>query len=85
MSKRARYAGPSGTGVELTVPLDDGQIKSVHIEHGHQLPTEIAGQPVSAAFRDQLLAQDDWAEVDQTTGDKTNSKAAKTADEEKGR
>jgi hypothetical protein len=60
--KRAVYIGPSGTGVDLAVPLANGEIRNVHVDHGDQLPTEIDGVAVPASFRDGLLEQEDnWS------------------------
>jgi hypothetical protein len=73
--KRAKYTGPSGTGVDLIVPLANGESRSVHVEQGHQLPTEIDGQAVPASFRDELLKQEDnWSEVKQATGQELAAK-----------
>lgn len=71
--KRARYDGPSGTGVDLTVPLENGESRPVHVDQGQQLPSSIDGQRVPASFRDSLLEQDDWSEVKQATGSETKS------------
>lgn len=75
--KRARYDGPSGTGVDVPVELDSGEIRDVHVDQGAQLPTSIDGQPISARFRDRLLEQDDWSEVRQATGDTKPAKGEK--------
>jgi hypothetical protein len=72
--KRAVYRGPSGTGVDVTVELDSGEFRNVHVDQGAQLPTEIDGQPIRASFRDSLLQQDDWSEVKQATGNDTKKK-----------
>ena len=69
--KRAVYRGPSGTGVDLTLELDNGEFRSVHVDQGAQLPTEVDGQPIKASVRDSLLQQDDWSEVRQATGSDT--------------
>lgn len=66
--KRAVYRGPSGTGVDVIVELDNGEFRSVHVDQGAQLPTDIDGQKISAKFRDSLLEQDAWSEVKQATG-----------------
>jgi hypothetical protein len=74
--KRAVYRGGSGTGVDLSVPLGDGQHVPVHVDQGAQLPTEIeyggVKHKVPASFRDSLLEQDDWSEVNQATGPKAD-------------
>jgi hypothetical protein len=76
--KRAKYIGASGTGVDLIVPLANGEERSIHVDQGHQLPTEIDGQPVPASFRDELLKQEDnWSEVKQATGDSKPAKGEK--------
>lgn len=73
--KRAAYRGPSGTGVDLTgVELANGELRSVHVEQGAQLPTEIDGVRVSAAYRDRLLEQEDWHEARQATGNQQPAK-----------
>lgn len=67
--KRARYVGPSQTGVDLTVPLPDGTSRALQVPHGGEVPMEIDGQKVPAAFRDALLEQaDNWTEVKRATG-----------------
>lgn len=67
--KRARYDGPSGTGVDIPVELENGETRFVHVDQGAQLPTEIDGTPVRASVRDALLEQKDtWSEVRQATG-----------------
>lgn len=77
--KRARYNGPSGTGVDLTdVELVDGQIRAVHVPQGGQLPTDIGGVKVAASYRDGLLGQADWSLVRQP-GRRKPKKAAAAA------
>lgn len=61
--KKAKYTGPSGTGVDLDVRLSDGQVKPVHVDQGHDLPGEIGGVSVLPAYWDNLLEQADWTEV----------------------
>lgn len=80
--KRAVYNGPSGTGVDLLVELSDGQLRPCHVDQGGQLPAEIGGVKVSAAFRDGLLEQDDWKPRKQATGDETNPPASSRKDKE---
>ena len=65
--KKARYDGPSGTGVDLTISFPDGQYRRVHVDQGHQLPTEVDGLTVPASFRDALIKRGDWAEVNVNT------------------
>jgi hypothetical protein len=65
MSRRARYDGPS-TAVEVYLP--DGRV--VEVERGHLLPTEVEGEAVPAAVRDELLERADWSEVDQSSSKK---------------
>ncbi len=66
-TRKARYDGGSGTGVDVLVTLADGQQRYVHVEQGHQLPTEVGGVDVPAKARDALTATDDWTEVDVNT------------------
>lgn len=74
---RARYDGPSGTGVDIPVELETGEIRNVHVDQGKQLPTDVDGIAISAKFRDSLLAQDTWSEVRQTTGSDKPAKGEK--------
>jgi hypothetical protein len=75
--KKARYDGPSGTGVDVLITFPDGQTRWIHVDQGHQLPAEMEdGPPIPASERDRLLATDDWTAVDVATGDKTAVKAA---------
>lgn len=63
MSRRARYDGPH-EAVEVFLPNG----RTVVVENGHLLPTEDeAGDQIPAAFRDSLLEQRTWSEVNQTT------------------
>jgi hypothetical protein len=62
---RAKYTGPSGTGVDLTVELDTGENRPVHVKQNGLLPEDIDGTPISAAFRDSLLQQDGWTRYKQ--------------------
>jgi hypothetical protein len=62
--KKARYDGPSGTGVDVQVSYPTGEVRWVHVDQGHQLPTELEdGAKVPASVRDSLLATVDWSEV----------------------
>lgn len=58
MAKRARYDGPF-PAVVLAHPETGATIE---VELGHLLPAD-----VPAGFRDSLLEQSDWSEVDQAT------------------
>ncbi len=60
--KQAQYAGGSGTGVDLTVRLADGQQRPRHVDQGESLPDEIGGVPLDPEFIDGLLEQADWTE-----------------------
>lgn len=83
--KKARYDGPSGTGVDVIMTLPDGQIRNVHVDHGHQLPTELEdGTKIPAAERDKLLATTDWAEVNIDDAPKQESKSEPATVAEKG-
>lgn len=64
MSDKARYIGGSQSGVDITVPLDNGEDRVITIPQGGELPTEIDGVKVPAGFRDLLLEQkDNWTRV----------------------
>jgi hypothetical protein len=64
MSIKARYTGGSLTGVDLAIEFKDGDIVQVHVPHGGELPEEVQGRKVPAAYRDSLLEQtDNWSEV----------------------
>ncbi len=71
---RARYDGPSATGVELLVELQDGQTYPVQVKKNGLLPEEVGGQSVAASFRNKLLEQEDWSEFRQSdsSSDKSN-------------
>ena len=76
---KARFVGHPD-GVDLTVPVaTDGEPpRHLHIAHGGELPTEIDGHTVPAAYRDSLLEQkDNWTSVKRS---ETKATAA-TADE----
>lgn len=62
--KKARYVGPSGTGVEVTLP--DG--RTVHVPQGGELPAD-----APADLRDALLAQEDWTEVNRSASGESRS------------
>jgi hypothetical protein len=81
MSVRARYDGPSGTGVDITVELDSGEIRTTHVKQGGLLPEDINGVAISAAFRDSLLEQDGWTRYKQPAG---SSSTAKSDDKKEG-
>ena len=82
--KRARFVG-TPDGVNLTVPVltEDEPDKHITVVYGGELPTEIDGHKVPAAFRDSLLEQkDNWTLVNRATGDdaKPKAEASKPAD-----
>lgn len=85
---RARYVGhPDGIDA-LEVPLADGTTARVpHISHGGELPAEIDGVKVPAAFRDSLLEQsDNWTRVERQAhkpAAKTEAKTAPTGEDTK--
>jgi len=64
MKQNARYEGGSGTGVDLTVLLVDGQQRPRHVDQGEALPTEIADAAVDPEFVERLLEQGDWQPTD---------------------
>jgi hypothetical protein len=80
---RARYSGSSGTGVDLTVELDTGEFRNVHVKQGGLLPEDVNGSPISAAFRDSLLAQDDWTRFRQSAQSSSTKTDAPAADDKK--
>lgn len=67
MKKNARYEGGSGTGVDLLVPLEDGQQRRVHVDQGQELPADFAGVAVDPEFVDRLLETDDWTTPSETS------------------
>lgn len=80
--KRARYTGTSQTGVDLSIPVTDGEFLHVHVGHGAELPAEVDGVKVPASYRDALLAQgDEWSEVRRATGDDVKSKSPAKEDD----
>lgn len=78
MSVRARYDGPSGTGVDVTVELDSGEIRTTHVKQGGLLPEDINGAAISAAFRDSLLEQDGWTKYKQPASSSSTVKSDTT-------
>jgi hypothetical protein len=76
---RARYDGPAAEGVDLTVELDNGEFRQVHVKQGGLLPDDIDGNAVSTAFRDSLLDQDGWSRYRQPA---TTTKGATGAEKE---
>jgi hypothetical protein len=67
--KRARYVGDPD-GCDITIPLANGETRNRHIPHGGEIPIEIDGARVPAAFRDSLLDQpSNWTLVNRATGD----------------
>ena len=80
--KRARFHGHPD-GVTLTVPVStEGEPpRHITVSHGGELPTEIDGHKVPAAFRNSLLEQkDNWSEVNRATGADTKPKASAPAE-----
>lgn len=77
--KRARFIGhPDGVDLEAIPVGSDGEFRRRHIPHGGELPTEIDGLKVPAAYRDSLLEQkDNWTVV--------NRRAAKSRKSGKGK
>jgi hypothetical protein len=72
--KKARYIGHPD-GVDLSIPFRDGDVVNLHVAHGAELPTEVGGRSVPAAFRDSLLEQEDnWSEVKRATGSEATGK-----------
>jgi hypothetical protein len=76
--KRAKLAGTAAplTGVDLSIPIAEGEFIHMHVAHGGELPMETEdGRKVPAAWRDGLLAQSDvWTEYNRATADKSKSK-----------
>jgi hypothetical protein len=79
MSVRARYDGPSGTGVDVTVELDTGEFRTTHVKQGGLLPEDINGVAITPAFRNSLLDQDDWTKYQQQS-----TSSAKSDDKKEG-
>lgn len=78
--KRARYTGGSQTGVDLTIVFETGERRRAHVNPGGELPTEIDGLKVPAAYRDSLLEQtDNWTEVKRATGSEATGKTTTAA------
>ena len=75
-----RYTGHSGTGVDLDVPLEDGQTVPYHVEQGGYLPLEMRGVKVQRSFIKSLLQQEDAWQARQPQ--KTNDKPADSAGKE---
>lgn len=75
-TKRIRYTGHSGTGVDVRYFDPERGVQSVTVEQGHLLPTE-----VPASVRDNLLSQEgEWSEVQQ--GGSSSSSADKSKKED---
>jgi len=75
---KARYVGAL-ENVHLTVPVQtDGEpARHITVPNGGELPTEIDGHKVPAAFRDSLLEQkDNWTRVDRSKADVSDDKPA---------
>ena len=59
--KRARYVGHPD-GADLSIHFRDGDIVHVHIAHGAELPSEVQGRKVPAAYVASLLEQEaNWS------------------------
>lgn len=80
-AKRVKYAGPSGTGVDVDIPFPDGSTERIHVDQGGQLPAEVNGKSVPAAFRDSLLEQADWTDVKRSTDTKKSADSTAKTDE----
>lgn len=75
--KRAKYVGHPD-GADLTITYKDGDVVALHVPHGSELPAEVNGRKVPAAFRDSLLQQEDnWTVVNRATGDEVAGKTKK--------
>jgi hypothetical protein len=61
---KARFVGHPDGAFLPNVPVEDGTTRSVTVPHGGELPAEIDGLAVPAAYRDSLLEQkDNWTQV----------------------
>jgi hypothetical protein len=80
--KIPRYQGGSGTGVDLTVLLENGEAKPRHFDQGDEVPSEIGGVPVAQSFIDGLLQQDVWGGP---SADEQTAAAQETEPELKGK
>ena len=81
---KARYVGSNLDGVHLSVPVaTEGEPpRQITIPHGGELPNEIDGHTVPAAFRKGLLEQaDNWTEVRR---EKKTTTTAAPADKKEG-
>jgi hypothetical protein len=81
--KRAKLAGSGAplTGVDLSIPIADGEFIHMHVPHGGEVPTEVDGRKVPASYRDGLLAQSDvWTEYNRATADDKKASTAKDGD-----
>ena len=75
-TKRIRYTGHSGTGVDVVYLDPQKGPQRVTVEHGHQLPAE-----VPASVRDSLLSQEgEWSEVQQGASSSSSADKAKKED-----
>lgn len=78
--RRAKYVGHPD-GVDLKIRYMDGDIVSLHVAHGSELPAEVHGRKVPDDFRDGLLEQEDnWRPVDRAVGDEVKAKTTKKDD-----
>lgn len=81
--RRAKLAGPAAplTGVDLSIPVAEGEFIHMHVEHGGELPAEVDGRKVPVSFRDGLLKQSDvWTEYNRATADDKKASTAKDGD-----
>lgn len=81
MNTNARYKGGSGTGVDLTVLLADGQQRPHHVDPDETLPEQIGGVPVDPEFIAGLLEQESAWELVGPAPDPPAPVVVLTADE----
>lgn len=75
-TKRIRYTGHSGTGVDVRYSDPELGVRTVTVEPGHMLPAE-----VPASVRDNLLSQKgEWSEVQQGASSSSSADKAKKED-----
>lgn len=79
---KARYVGHPDGLEDFRVPLANGETVRVQISYGSELPMEINGERVPAAFRDSLLEQEDnWTKVTRQQAKDSKDTTAAEADE----
>jgi len=78
---KARFHGlPDGVNLTVPVATEGEPPRHIHVPDGGELPTEIDGHKVPAAFRDSLLEQkDNWTRVDRSKKADEPKPAAKPA------